>query len=212
MTTSFSTVPKFSYVALTGEKVRLRPLGAADATAAHPLFHDDLITATLSAEDAATPQELAATYATSALPSQLPGKPTVYSFAIERIDTRVFIGSMLVRLRPTPFQADLGYWVGVPFWGNGYATDAVRLAVQFAFSQLGVVRVAGLAFATNTYSHKVLLKNGFNQDGTLRRQYQKYGQWQDICVFTLLRAEWQAQQARYAPSSQRVEPLVPVLK
>ena len=62
-------------------------------------------------------------------------------------------------------SAELGYWVGEPFWGNGIAKSAVRLITQYGFSQLGLIRIYSGVFASNTASQKVLEKVGFKLEG-----------------------------------------------
>jgi len=56
---------------------------------------------------------------------------------------------------------ELGYWVGEPYWGKGYATFAVNVVLQFAFQNLALTRVGALALESNAASRRVLLKNGF---------------------------------------------------
>ena len=58
-------------------------------------------------------------------------------------------------------QAEVGYWIGVPFWGRGYATAAVRLAVSFAFDGLGLGRIVAEVLEANVASARVLEKAGF---------------------------------------------------
>src|SRR5829696_8837983 len=56
---------------------------------------------------------------------------------------------------------ELGYWVGRPFWGRGYATLAVKLVLEFAFQNLRLGRVYASVLETNAASRRVLEKNGF---------------------------------------------------
>jgi RimJ/RimL family protein N-acetyltransferase len=60
---------------------------------------------------------------------------------------------------------DLGYWIGAPFWGNGYATEAVRALLDYAFTDLGYEAVHGAARVTNPASRRVLEKCGFQWTG-----------------------------------------------
>ncbi|MEM6782391.1 MAG: GNAT family N-acetyltransferase [Bacteroidota bacterium] len=57
--------------------------------------------------------------------------------------------------------AELGYWVGVPFWGQGYASQAARLVAGFGFEQLGLKRVEAHVLEQNPASSRVLDKLGF---------------------------------------------------
>lgn len=60
---------------------------------------------------------------------------------------------------------DLGYWIGVPFWGNGYATEAVRALLEHAFTDLGHEVLQSAARVTNPASRRVLEKCGFQWTG-----------------------------------------------
>jgi RimJ/RimL family protein N-acetyltransferase len=60
---------------------------------------------------------------------------------------------------------EIGYWLGVPFWGQGYATEAVRAVIDHAFGDLGHDALAGGARVSNPASRRVLQKCGFQWTG-----------------------------------------------
>ena len=62
-------------------------------------------------------------------------------------------------------QPEIGYWLGVPFWGHGYATEAARAMIDHAFGDLGYDAVAGGARVSNPASRRVLEKCGFQWTG-----------------------------------------------
>ncbi len=78
------------------------------------------------------------------------------------------IGSIGLTLKGSPerplglHEAELGYWVGVPFWGRGIATEASREVLRHAFEDLGIERVYCGFFDGNTRSSAVQLKCGFS--------------------------------------------------
>lgn len=59
----------------------------------------------------------------------------------------------------------VGYWIGRPHWGQGYATEATQAVVDLAFGQLGVDAVAATTRVTNGASRRVLEKSGFQYAG-----------------------------------------------
>jgi [ribosomal protein S5]-alanine N-acetyltransferase len=65
--------------------------------------------------------------------------------------------------------AELGYWLGHDYWGKGYATDAVRQLVKYAFRERGLRRLEAHVHAPNLASARVLEKAGFVLEGVLRR-------------------------------------------
>ena len=58
-------------------------------------------------------------------------------------------------------EAETGYWIGRPYWGRGYASEAVRMIVAFAFEEVGLQRLYAHVLAHNPASRRVLEKAGF---------------------------------------------------
>ena len=65
-------------------------------------------------------------------------------------------------------SAEIGYWVGEPFWGNGIATNAVKLITEYGFNKLGLNRIYTGVFAYNIASMAVLEKNGYEKEGIFK--------------------------------------------
>ncbi len=73
-------------------------------------------------------------------------------------------------------SAEIGYWVGEPFWGNGIATKAVELMTQYGFDKLHLNRIYTGVFEYNTASMKALEKNGYEKEGIFKNAIFKNGQ------------------------------------
>lgn len=65
--------------------------------------------------------------------------------------------------------AELGYWIGEPFWGKGIATQAIKMITNYGFSQMGYVRIFAAVFEYNVGSMKVLEKNGYQKEGVFQK-------------------------------------------
>jgi ribosomal-protein-alanine N-acetyltransferase len=85
------------------------------------------------------------------------------------------------------FTAELGYWLGEPFWGRGIMTDAVRCFTAWTFENLEVYRIHAMVFAGNRASARVLEKAGFVQEGRLRANVFKDGQIMDQLLYAKIR-------------------------
>jgi RimJ/RimL family protein N-acetyltransferase len=72
--------------------------------------------------------------------------------------------------------AEIGYWIGEPYWNKGIATVAVKLITEYGFDQLGYVRIHTGVFEYNTGSMKVLEKNGYKNEGVFEKAVLKNGQ------------------------------------
>ena len=86
-----------------------------------------------------------------------------YTFVVEH-DCEV-VGACGLIVSDDGHEAELGYWIGQPYWGRGYATEAARTAVAFAFESAEVDRVVALPLSTNVPSRRVLEKAGLRLVG-----------------------------------------------
>lgn len=88
-------------------------------------------------------------------------------------------------------QAELGYWIGVPWWGRGYATEAARAVVRYGFDELGLHKIHAHYLTRNLASGRVLERIGMRQEGLLREQMRKWGRFEDVIVCGVLRTDAQ---------------------
>lgn len=113
--------------------------------------------------------------------------------AIDRRDDDAFLGwCSLSRWDPTYRSGALGYCFGEAAWGHGYATEAARALLGWAFDTLDLNRVQAETDTRNAGSARVLEKLGFQREGTLREDCVVDGVVSDSWVYGLLRREWSA--------------------
>jgi RimJ/RimL family protein N-acetyltransferase len=87
--------------------------------------------------------------------------------------------------------AELGYWLGEPYWGRGVTTAAVAHFVPWAMRTVPLERIFASVFASNPASMRVLEKCGFTREGVLRRHILKEGRYLDQIVYAVLQSEVQ---------------------
>jgi [ribosomal protein S5]-alanine N-acetyltransferase len=87
-------------------------------------------------------------------------------------------------------RAELGYWIGLPFWGNGYATEAAHAVLRYGFEQLKFNRIFAAHFAGNDASGKVLQKIGMQYEGRMRQAIRKWGRFMDLERYAILREDY----------------------
>ncbi|WDS35796.1 GNAT family protein [Pseudoxanthomonas sp.] len=80
-------------------------------------------------------------------------------------------------------SAELGYWLGRQYWGRGLMTRVVRLYADWAMQALRLYRLGAHVLDSNPASARVLLKNGFSEEGTLRCALVKHGRVHDLRSF-----------------------------
>ncbi len=83
--------------------------------------------------------------------------------------------------------AELGYYLAEPFWGQGIATQAVRMACDAVFDHTDILRIFAEPFVYNTASCRVLEKAGFQLEGTLHSNAVKDGRVLDMQMYALVR-------------------------
>lgn len=84
----------------------------------------------------------------------------------------------------------LGIMMGPAYQDRGYGTDALRVAIRYAFTELGLHRIGLEAFGYNERAIAVYRKLGFVEEGRRRESLYRAGEWHDEVLMGLLRAEW----------------------
>ena len=113
--------------------------------------------------------------------------------AMDRVSDGVFIGWCgLTRWNPDYRSASMGYCLGAAAWGHGYATEAARALLQWAFDTLDLNRVQAETDTRNGASARVLEKLGFVREGTLREDCVVNGEVSDSWVYGLIRRQWRS--------------------
>ena len=124
---------------------------------------------------------------------------TFFIFVDEGRKEELVGGITLSNIRRRAAQhANLGYWMGRDFAGQGLMTEAVGLVLPFAFNTLGLHRVHAAFLPDNAASRRVLEKNGFREEGYAESYLQIDGRWADHVLFGLTR-ERHDQLARRPP-------------
>jgi RimJ/RimL family protein N-acetyltransferase len=111
------------------------------------------------------------------------------TFAITLAESAELIGSIGLRIGRSHARAELGYWIGVPHWGRGYATEAARAVIAFGFEELGLNRIYAQHMASNPASGRVMQKAGMRHEGTLRQHVTKFGVRDDIAIYGILASD-----------------------
>jgi RimJ/RimL family protein N-acetyltransferase len=82
-------------------------------------------------------------------------------------------------------NAELGYWLAEPFWGQGIMTKAVKHIVDYGFKNLNINRIFARPFGTNIASQKVLKNAGFVLEGQFKGTIYKNGTYLDELIFAI---------------------------
>lgn len=116
---------------------------------------------------------------------------TAYPFFVVDARTGAIMGAITLSniRRGVADMATLGYWIGQPFAGLGFGTQAVATILRFAFGPLKLHRVEAACVPTNHASRRVLEKSGFQHEGLARAYLKINGLWADHLLFGVLASD-----------------------
>lgn len=110
-------------------------------------------------------------------------------FVIEKKDGTK-IGFIIHYLVQPAGRIEIGYALIPDERGKGYGTEAVQIMIDYLFLSKDIMRIQATTDTRNKPSQRVLEKNGFKREGTVRKAGFVRGQWQDDYLYSILREEW----------------------
>jgi ribosomal-protein-alanine N-acetyltransferase len=116
------------------------------------------------------------------------------SFAVTISPGGELCGVVGLTVVPAQERAELGYWIGVPYWGRGFATEAASAVMAFGFETLRLHRIYASHFAGNTASQRVLEKIGMRHEGLSRQHVRKWNRFVDLENYGLLASEFRGEE------------------
>ncbi len=114
----------------------------------------------------------------------------VFEWAIVKQDTHELIGCIGITLDNQHQHGEIGYWIGEPYWNQGYASEATQAIIKAGFEQLDLHRLYAQHFAFNQASGRVMQKVGMLYEGTLKEHLNKDGHHLDICYYGILKSDY----------------------
>jgi len=108
------------------------------------------------------------------------------AFAVVLRENSVLLGGAGLRLEKEHRHAELGYWIGTPYWGKGYATEAARAILRYGFEVLKLHRIHASHFADNAALGSILRKIGMKHEGRQPQHILKWGQYLDLELYGML--------------------------
>ncbi|WP_080777562.1 GNAT family N-acetyltransferase [Chryseobacterium phocaeense] len=110
---------------------------------------------------------------------------TGFTFAIRNKEEQI-IGAIGLHDRGDD-KAELGYWMGKPFWNKGYVTEAATALINFGFLELEVNKIFATYFLHNPASGRIMEKAGMEKEALLRQHLKKGGEYFDIMMYSVLK-------------------------
>lgn len=103
----------------------------------------------------------------------------------------VAVGSVSLFVKQDIYRktAEMGIWIGEPYWNKGIGTWAIHKLTDRAFHYLDIVRIYAKTMESNIGAQKMLLKCGYTKEAVMRKQCYKLGKYQDFYMYSILKDE-----------------------
>ncbi|NWF67933.1 MAG: GNAT family N-acetyltransferase [Chloroflexi bacterium] len=173
---------------LETERLLLRRLELSDALRVQTLAGDYQVARTTLTMPHPYPDGAAAEFILRTQQEMAEG--SAYPFAIALKSENQLIGVVGLHPRHDYQRAEIGYWIGVPYWNKGYATEAARRVLRFGFEELKLHRIHAAHFTNNPASGRIMQKIGMQYEGTFRQHFIRFGDFMDVAYYAILRSEW----------------------
>lgn len=172
---------------LETERLILRPFRRSDVAAIVALAGDEAV----ATKTASIPYPLTAREAEGWLDRHLRATNSQeVVFAIEHKRDRVLLGAIGLLITGTREPAPMGYWLGRPYWNQGYMTEAILRLLDHAFIELNVAAVRAAAYPDNPASMRVQEKAGMTFVGREMEPAPARGGDREVLVREITRAAW----------------------
>jgi ribosomal-protein-alanine N-acetyltransferase len=125
---------------------------------------------------------------------------TAATFAIVENEGGRLVGVTTLMIKGEHRRAELGYWIALDRWNQGYATEANQRLIDFGFEALGVHRIEARHFLRNPASGRVMVKLGMQPEGVERDAAVKGDRYESLAVYSILEDEWRAGRAERSAS------------
>jgi RimJ/RimL family protein N-acetyltransferase len=172
---------------LQTERLYLRPFALADAAEVQRLAGEWVVAFTTT--NIPHPYEDGMAEAWIGTHRSLFAQGRGLTLAVERREDGRLVGAIgLTDIVQQHDRAEMGYWIGHPYWGNGYATEAARAILDYGFTELKLNRIFARHLVRNPASGRVMEKIGMTYEGCLRQHVKKWGVYEDVAFYGVLRA------------------------
>lgn len=175
-------------VELRTQRLVLRPVAMCDADEIEALVSERDVAKTTLSIPHPYPKGGAAEYIRDQLPKAEAGEAA--QFMARTIHDGTLVGGIGLSIEVNHRRAEIGYWVGKPFWNTGYCTEAAAGVLDYAFRVLKLNRVFAHHMLVNPASGRVMQKIGMKHEATLREHIVRLGAAQDIAIYGMTRGDY----------------------
>lgn len=110
--------------------------------------------------------------------------------AVRQKGNHSFMGGIGLTIEQRFNRAEIGYWLGEPFWNQGYMSEATKALIRFGFDMLGLHKLTSSHFALNPASGKVMQKCGMKKEGELEDHIRKDSVYHTLILYGLTKSDY----------------------
>ena len=185
--TSLAAIFSGAQPTLECERLRLNPFSHEDAPRVEALLIDPAIARSTLSIPHPYPVGAALPWIVSHAEAWREGREGTW--AVTRRAGGTVVGALSLRMAAAHLRGEVGYWISRDEWGRGYATEALRRLVAFAFDEVGLHRVQAHHFVENPASGRVMARAGMRAEGTRRGAVFREGVPRDLTEYAILRSD-----------------------
>lgn len=122
-------------------------------------------------------------------------------FAVVRKSDATLMGTISLELFSRFRRAELGYWIGLPFWNQGYCTEAAQAVIEFGFTTLQLHKIVAHHLSRNPASGRVMQKIGMVREGTFRDHTIKWDRFESLDTYGVIVTDTLYREGNRPPSA-----------
>ncbi len=173
---------------LTTQRLVLRPFQVADSNDVQRICSDRRIAANTRMIEHPYPEGAGEFWIKQHPELWEKGKAAIFAICLG--ESGPLVGAIGLELNSQDHNGELGYWIEDVHCGQGFATEASSAVIEFGFKELGLHRVYAHHLTRNPSSGRVMEKAGMLREGLLRGHNRKWGVFEDIEIYGILKSDW----------------------
>ena len=178
-----------SHITINTQRLRLRSLNAADSSNIENAAKNKAIADTMISIPHPYPKGEALNFIKHRIDEFNLNKS--FTYVIETKENNNFCGITEVRdIDQEHYQGEVSFWLSEESWGKGYMSEVVKSVTEYCFTQTNLNRLYAYHMLRNPASGKVLKKNGFTHEGTLRQRVYKLNKFEDVALWGILKSDY----------------------
>ena len=176
-----------NHKAIKADRLKLKTFTLNDASRITPLLQDKEIASTTITIPYPYHEKSAIDWVNANEKGLKNGDNIVWAICL--LENLELVGAVNLSVNKVHNSAELGYWVGKRYWNKGYCSEAADAVISFGFKNMSLNKIVAYHMSRNPASGKVMQKIGMTHEGSFKKHYYKWGQYEDVEAYGVLASE-----------------------